>query len=53
MARRLWKVGTNSGNDGCPTLYAEPGTNTYVVQGNPVTDPPSWDSWTSPRARRP
>ncbi|MGW3913174.1 DUF6879 family protein [Streptomyces sp. NPDC005070] len=39
MTRRLWKVGTNSGNDGCPTLYTEPGTNTYVVQGDPVTDP--------------
>ncbi|MFF9153845.1 DUF6879 family protein [Streptomyces sp. NPDC014846] len=39
MSRRLWKVGTNSGNDGCPTLYTEPGTNTYVVQGDPVTDP--------------
>lgn len=39
MSRRLWKVGTNSGNDGCPTLYTEPGTDTYVVQGDPVTDP--------------
>ncbi|MET9083737.1 DUF6879 family protein [Streptomyces sp. NPDC004237] len=39
MTRRLWKVGTNSGNDGCPTLYTEPGTDTYVVQGDPVTDP--------------
>lgn len=39
MTRRLWKVGTNSGNDGCPTLYTEPGTDTYVVQGNPITDP--------------
>lgn len=25
MARRLNKVGTNSGNDGCPTLYQLPG----------------------------
>jgi hypothetical protein len=39
MTRRLWKVGTNSGNDGCPTLYTEPGADTYVVQGDPVTDP--------------
>lgn len=39
MTRRMWKVGTNSGNDGCPTLYTEPGTDTYVVQGDPVTDP--------------
>jgi hypothetical protein len=37
MTRRLWKVGTNSGNDGCPTLYTEPDTDTYVVQGDPVT----------------
>ncbi|WP_405653959.1 DUF6879 family protein [Streptomyces sp. NBC_00019] len=37
--RRLWKVGTNSGNDGCPTLYSEPGADTYVVQGDPVTEP--------------
>ncbi|GAA3718449.1 hypothetical protein GCM10023082_14980 [Streptomyces tremellae] len=33
------KVGTNSGNDGCPTLYTEPASDTYVVQGDPVTDP--------------
>ncbi|MEV8431986.1 DUF6879 family protein [Streptomyces chartreusis] len=39
MARRFWKVGTNSGNNGCPTLYSEPGSDTYVVQGDPVTDP--------------
>ncbi|MEU8591327.1 hypothetical protein AB0C59_30685 [Streptomyces sp. NPDC048664] len=39
MTRHLWKVGTNSGNDGCPTLYTEPGTDTYVVQGDPITDP--------------
>ncbi|MFI8299977.1 DUF6879 family protein [Streptomyces nigra] len=39
MARRFWKVGTNSGNNGCPTLYSEPGGDTYVVQGDPVTDP--------------
>lgn len=39
MVRRFWKVGTNSGNNGCPTLYSEPGSDTYVVQGDPVTDP--------------
>ncbi|MEU4996575.1 DUF6879 family protein [Streptomyces sp. NPDC021622] len=38
MTRRLWKVGTNSGNNGCPTLYEIPGTDQYVVQGNRVTD---------------
>ncbi|MEW2530852.1 DUF6879 family protein [Streptomyces sp. NPDC047071] len=39
MARRLWKVGTNSGNDGCPTLYEVPGTDRFVVQGETVIDP--------------
>jgi hypothetical protein len=39
MTRRLWKVGTNSGNDGCPTLYEIPDTDRYVVQGDRVTDP--------------
>lgn len=39
MPRQMWKVGTNSGNDGCPTLYTAPGTDTYVVQGDPVTEP--------------
>ncbi|GAA3956592.1 hypothetical protein GCM10022384_07160 [Streptomyces marokkonensis] len=39
MTRRFWKVGTNSGNNGCPTLYSQPGGGTYVVQGDPVTDP--------------
>lgn len=38
MTRRLRKVGTNSGNDGCPTLYEIPGTDRYVVQGDTVTD---------------
>jgi hypothetical protein len=38
MTRRLWKVGTNSGNNGCPTLYEIPGTDRYVVQGDSVTD---------------
>ncbi|MFF3392364.1 DUF6879 family protein [Streptomyces sp. NPDC002669] len=39
MVRKLRKVGTNSGNDGCPTLYEIPGTDRYVVQGDRVTDP--------------
>ncbi|MGX1507640.1 UNVERIFIED_CONTAM: hypothetical protein RKD43_006265 [Streptomyces graminofaciens] len=39
MARRLQRVGSNSGNDGCPTLYQLPGTDEYVVQGDRVTDP--------------
>ncbi|HET6356105.1 DUF6879 family protein [Streptomyces sp.] len=39
MARRLSKVGTNSGNNGCPTLYEDPKTGDYVVQGDRVTDP--------------
>ncbi|MFE1127741.1 DUF6879 family protein [Streptomyces albidoflavus] len=39
MTRRLRKVGTNSGNNGCPTLYELPGTDRYVVQGDRVTDP--------------
>lgn len=39
MTRRLWKVGTNSGNDGCPTIYEVPGTDQFVVQGDRVTDP--------------
>ncbi|MFE6127537.1 DUF6879 family protein [Streptomyces sp. NPDC056437] len=38
MARRLSKVGTNSGNNGCPTLYETEG-GAYVVQGDRVTDP--------------
>ncbi|MEV6833616.1 DUF6879 family protein [Streptomyces sp. NPDC051133] len=38
MTRRLWKVGTNSGNNGCPTLYTTP-SGDYVVQGDRVTDP--------------
>ncbi|MFK0225890.1 DUF6879 family protein [Streptomyces sp. NPDC090303] len=38
MARHLRKVGTNSGNNGCPTLYTTP-SGAYVVQGDRVTDP--------------
>ncbi|WP_306334300.1 DUF6879 family protein [Streptomyces sp. KL118A] len=43
MTRRLWKVGTNSGNNGCPTLYEIPGTDRYVVQGDKVTAPSELD----------
>ncbi|MER5969057.1 DUF6879 family protein [Streptomyces sp. NPDC002055] len=39
MARRLRMVGTNSGNNGCPTLYEIEGTAEYLVQGDAVTDP--------------
>ncbi|MBW1600992.1 hypothetical protein JJV70_02500 [Streptomyces sp. JJ66] len=39
MTRRVRIVGTNSGNDGCPTLYQIDGTDTYLVQGDAVTDP--------------
>lgn len=33
MARTLRYVGTNSGNNGCPTLYEDQQTGDYVVQG--------------------
>lgn len=39
MTRRLSKVGTNSGNNGCPTLYRLTGTDDYVIQGDRITDP--------------
>ncbi|MEV5677092.1 DUF6879 family protein [Streptomyces sp. NPDC052179] len=39
MSRQLRKVGTNSGNNGCPTLYDNGSTGDYVVQGTRVTDP--------------
>lgn len=42
MIRKLWKVGTNSGNNGCPTLYTTP-SGDYVVQGDRVTDPGELD----------
>ncbi|MET8611105.1 MULTISPECIES: DUF6879 family protein [Streptomyces] len=42
MTRKLWKVGTNSGNNGCPTLYTTP-SGDYVVQGDRVTDPDELD----------
>ncbi|WP_137994276.1 DUF6879 family protein [Streptomyces vilmorinianum] len=39
MARRLRFIGTNSGNDGCPTLYEDLDTGELLVQGDAVTDP--------------
>ncbi|WP_052852198.1 DUF6879 family protein [Streptomyces avicenniae] len=39
MTRRLRLVGTSSGNDGCPTLYEVENTDSYLVQGDVVTDP--------------
>lgn len=33
MARRLRFIGTNSGNDGCPTLYED--LDTGEVRGRP------------------
>ncbi|MFD8891157.1 DUF6879 family protein [Streptomyces sp. NPDC059566] len=39
MARRLRFIGTNSGNDGCPTLYEDLDTGEVLVQGDAVTDP--------------
>lgn len=39
MARRLRMAGTNSGNNGCPTLYEDVDTGEYLVQGDAVTDP--------------
>ncbi|MEU1816534.1 DUF6879 family protein [Streptomyces roseifaciens] len=39
MARRLRFIGTNSGNDGCPTLYEDLDTGDVLVQGDAVTDP--------------
>jgi len=35
---RLRHLGTDTGQEGCPTLYATD-RNTYVVQGWKVTDP--------------
>lgn len=39
MARRLRIIGTNSGNDGCPTLYEDLDTGEVLVQGDVVTGP--------------
>jgi len=39
MARRLRFIGTNSGNNGCPTLYEDLDTGEVLVQGDAVTDP--------------
>lgn len=34
MARRLRFIDTNSGNDGCPTLYEDLDTGEVLVQGD-------------------
>jgi len=39
MGRRLRYIGTNSGNDGCPTLYEYVDTGNVLVQGEIVTSP--------------
>ncbi|MEV5506001.1 DUF6879 family protein [Streptomyces orinoci] len=39
MARRLRMIGTNSGNNGCPTLYEDLDTGEVLVQGDEVRDP--------------
>ncbi len=39
MARRLRFIGTNSGNNGCPTLYEDLDTGEVLVQGDAVADP--------------
>ncbi|MYV99237.1 DUF6879 family protein [Streptomyces sp. SID3343] len=43
MARRLRYVGTNSGNNGCPTLYEDLDTGEFVVQGTALIDPADTD----------
>ncbi|MFF1909162.1 DUF6879 family protein [Kitasatospora sp. NPDC058218] len=39
MSRRLRYIGSNSGNNGCPTLYEDVETGDVLVQGDAVTDP--------------
>ncbi|GAA1915201.1 DUF6879 family protein [Streptantibioticus ferralitis] len=39
MARRLRFIGTNSGDNGCPTLYEDMHTGEVLVQGRKVTNP--------------
>ncbi|MFE4975182.1 DUF6879 family protein [Kitasatospora sp. NPDC056651] len=39
MSRRLRYIGSNSGHNGCPTLYEDMETGNVVVQGDLVTDP--------------
>ncbi|MFF7588974.1 DUF6879 family protein [Kitasatospora purpeofusca] len=39
MSRRLRYIGSNSGNNGCPTLYEDVETGEVLVQGAAVTDP--------------
>ncbi|CAK7285079.1 hypothetical protein SGPA1_30952 [Streptomyces misionensis JCM 4497] len=37
MTRKLWKVGTNSGNNGCPTLYtSRPATTSSKATASPT-----------------
>ncbi|MGW0667775.1 DUF6879 family protein [Streptomyces sp. NPDC002746] len=39
MSRQLRYIGSNSGNNGCPTLYEDVETGDVLVQGIAVTDP--------------
>ncbi|MDH6136734.1 hypothetical protein P3T37_006165 [Kitasatospora sp. MAA4] len=39
MSRRLRYIGSNSGNNGCPTLYEDVETGEVLVQGEAVTAP--------------
>ncbi|MER7581994.1 DUF6879 family protein [Kitasatospora sp. NPDC097691] len=39
MSRRLRYIGSNSGLNGCPTLYEDVRTGEVLVQGDVVTDP--------------
>ncbi|MFJ5882444.1 DUF6879 family protein [Kitasatospora cineracea] len=39
MSRRLRYIGSNSGSDGCPTLYEDEESGNVVVQGDLVTAP--------------
>ncbi|GAA1393148.1 hypothetical protein GCM10009639_25820 [Kitasatospora putterlickiae] len=38
MGRRLRYIGSNSGNNGCPTLYEDIETGEVLVQGDAITD---------------
>ncbi|CAM5430995.1 hypothetical protein BOQ63_021385 [Streptomyces viridifaciens] len=39
MSRRLRYIGSNSGHNGCPTLYEDVETGQVLVQGEVATDP--------------
>ncbi|MFG3226008.1 DUF6879 family protein [Kitasatospora sp. NPDC048194] len=39
MSRRLRYIGSNSGHNGCPTLYEDAETGEVLVQGEVATDP--------------